>query len=99
MGGQEEKLARDTYVADDTEGIIPRAVQYLWQTMTQRPEKFYVKSSFMEIYNEQIRDLLNPGSGVLHCRWNIKNVTDNQGNFMLVGFLCGRSTSCRMSKR
>ena len=27
----------------------------------------------MEIYNEQIRDLLNPSSGILHCRWNVKN--------------------------
>lgn len=38
-----------------------------------RQEKFYVKASFLEIYNEQLRDLLNPSSGVLHCRWNVKN--------------------------
>jgi len=41
--------------------------------MAQRQEQFYVKSAFMEIYNEQVRDLLNPGSKVLHCRWNIKS--------------------------
>ena len=41
--------------------------------MASRPEKYYVKAAFFEVYNEQLRDLLNPASGVLHCRWNIKN--------------------------
>ena len=41
--------------------------------MTLRKEQFYVKASFLEIYNEQLRDLLNPESGVLHARWNSKN--------------------------
>jgi len=30
ISGVEERLARDTYVSDETEGIIPRAVRYLW---------------------------------------------------------------------
>ena len=42
--------------------------------MTAKPVQFYVKAAFMEIYNEQLRDLLNPSSGILHCRWNVKNV-------------------------
>jgi kinesin family protein 12 len=73
MAGNEEKMGRDVYVADETEGIIPRAVRYLWQTMAQRSENFYVKASYMEIYNEQIHDLLNPTSGNLQCRWNLQN--------------------------
>ena len=32
-----------------------------------------MKASFLEIYNEQLRDLLNPASGILHARWNTKN--------------------------
>ena len=36
-------------------------------------EKYSIKASFTEIYNEQIKDLLNPTSGVLHCRWNPAN--------------------------
>lgn len=41
--------------------------------MAQREEQFYVKASFTEIYNEQLRDLLNPASGILHTRWNLQN--------------------------
>lgn len=74
MAGVEDKLGREAYVTDDTEGIIPRAVRNLWETMAQREDQFYVKASFTEIYNEQLRDLLNPVSGILHCRWNVKNV-------------------------
>ena len=74
MAGVEEKLGRDIYVSDETEGIIQRAVRTLWETMAKRECQFYVKASFTEIYNEQLRDLLNPASGILHCRWNVKNV-------------------------
>jgi hypothetical protein len=41
--------------------------------MTSRSEQFYVKASFLEIYKEQIQDLLNPARGILHCRWNVNN--------------------------
>ena len=41
--------------------------------MLNRKQKYYVKASFLEIYLEQIRDLLNPANGVLHDRWNVKN--------------------------
>ena len=30
MMGVEEKLGKDVYISDDTEGIIPRAFRYLW---------------------------------------------------------------------
>lgn len=38
MAGVEEKLGREVYISDETEGIIPRAVRYLWQAMAQRQE-------------------------------------------------------------
>ena len=72
MSGVEENLSRPDYVSDETDGIIPRSISYLWHEMAKRGEKYYVKATFFEIYNEQVRDLLNPGSGVLHTRWNSK---------------------------
>lgn len=73
MAGVEENLGKQDYVSNETDGIIPRSISYMWQNMTRRKEQYYVKAAFMEIYNEQLRDLLNPASGVLHLRWNIKS--------------------------
>lgn len=58
---------------DQNDGLFLQAVRYMWKQMTLRSEQFYVKASFLEIYNEQLRDLLNPESGILHARWNAKN--------------------------
>jgi len=30
MAGIEEKIGGEVYIADESEGIIPRAVRYLW---------------------------------------------------------------------
>lgn len=73
MAGIEENLGKQDYVSNETDGIIPRSISYMWQNMTRRKEQYYVKAAFLEIYNEQIKDLLNPASGVLHCRWNVKS--------------------------
>jgi hypothetical protein len=32
-------------------------------------QRFTVRASYLEIYNEQVRDLLNPGNGSLPVRW------------------------------
>jgi hypothetical protein len=73
MSGVEDKLGREGWVSDENDGLFPRSVRYMWEKMTMRQEQFYVKASFLEIYNEQLRDLLNPSSGILHCRWNSKS--------------------------
>lgn len=75
MSGIEDRLGREGWTpSDDSEdGLFPRSVRYMWDRMTLRSEQFYVKASFLEIYNEQLRDLLNPSSGILHQRWNVKN--------------------------
>ena len=46
---------------DDPElkGIIPRAVEHIFETLDARKETEYsVKVSFLELYNEQLEDLL-----------------------------------------
>lgn len=73
MAGDEKRLGVEGWKSDNTDGIIPRSVDYMWSQMTSRLEQFYVKASFAEIYKEQIQDLLNPASGILHCRWNVQN--------------------------
>jgi hypothetical protein len=55
------------------DGLYLQSVRYMWQKMASSHVQFYVKASFLEIYNEQLRDLLNPASGILHARWNAKN--------------------------
>ena len=43
-------------------GMMQRAVQYLYAGMAARPGyKYTVRATYLEIYNEQIIDLINPG--------------------------------------
>ncbi|RNA28201.1 kinesin KIF12 [Brachionus plicatilis] len=48
-------------------GLIPRSINYLFNQLRQRTSDsqsvFYIRVSYYEIYNEQIRDLINPNSG------------------------------------
>ncbi len=54
----------------EAEGLVPRSIRWLYQRISGGKDRVQVKASYLEIYNEQIRDLLNPASGVLHCRYN-----------------------------
>ncbi|KAJ2507407.1 hypothetical protein IWW47_001123 [Coemansia sp. RSA 2052] len=47
---------------DDLKGIIPRIVEGIFAKIIESPPtlEYMVKSSYMEIYMERIRDLLNP---------------------------------------
>ena len=53
-------------------GIMPKSINYIWATVGRRQQKFYIKVSFLEIYNEQINDLLNPTNSNLQIRWDQK---------------------------
>jgi kinesin family member 12 len=48
-------------------GLIPRSINYLFNQLRLRTQEnqsvFYIRVSYYEIYNEQIRDLINPNSG------------------------------------
>lgn len=49
----------------DQSGLIPRSMVYLFEQIAQResqaPIKFNVRGAFLEIYNEQVSDLLRAG--------------------------------------
>jgi hypothetical protein len=61
-------------------GLIPRACAYLLQRASESSVRYTIRTSFLEIYNEQVFDLLNPGP-TLSIRWGA-----GQG-FFVVGLL------------
>ncbi|XP_072397794.1 kinesin-like protein KIF12 isoform X1 [Diabrotica undecimpunctata] len=59
----------------DQHGLVFRSFMYLFQLIQEKPEMhFILKASFLEIYNEKVIDLLNPGSArkSLAVRWSKK---------------------------
>ncbi|XP_024384201.1 kinesin-like protein KIN-12C isoform X3 [Physcomitrium patens] len=72
MLGDLERLDRSP---SDNRGITPRVFEYLFERIRQEEESrkheklmFMCRCSFLEIYNEQITDLLEPTSTNLHMR-------------------------------
>uniref|UniRef100_A0A8P4G8U8 Kinesin motor domain-containing protein n=1 Tax=Dicentrarchus labrax TaxID=13489 RepID=A0A8P4G8U8_DICLA len=63
---------------DELRGVIPRSFEYLFFLINREVERsgqsksFLCKCSFIEIYNEQIYDLLDTASASLFLRENIK---------------------------
>jgi len=68
---------RDSF-SHELRGVIPRGFEYMFSLINREQEKhgdrkeFICKCSFLEIYNEQIFDLLDPASVGLHLREDIK---------------------------
>jgi kinesin family member 11 len=42
-------------------GIIPRAVQHIFKKLEDQETEYTVRVSYLEIYNEELNDLLNDG--------------------------------------
>ncbi|KAL6061614.1 Kinesin-like protein kif15 [Balamuthia mandrillaris] len=61
-------------VIDSMKGLTPRVIEYLFSLMAQAKHKsggrieFLCRCSYLEIYNEKIKDLLAPGSENLNIR-------------------------------
>ncbi|XP_016160696.1 PREDICTED: kinesin-like protein KIF27 isoform X2 [Ficedula albicollis] len=69
-------------LAVDERGIIPRAIQELFHHISEhRNINFHVKVSYIEVYKEELRDLLDLETSVkeLHIR------EDEKGNTVIVG--------------
>ncbi|XP_071657990.1 kinesin-like protein KIF27 isoform X2 [Patagioenas fasciata] len=69
-------------IAEDEKGIIPRAIQELFQHISENCKiDFHVKVSYIEVYKEELRDLLELETSVkeLHIR------EDEKGNTVIVG--------------
>uniref|UniRef100_A0A8C3L7C9 Kinesin family member 27 n=1 Tax=Chrysolophus pictus TaxID=9089 RepID=A0A8C3L7C9_CHRPC len=69
-------------IAEHEQGIIPRAIQELFQHISENHNiDFHVKVSYIEVYMEELRDLLELETSVkdLHIR------EDEKGNTVIVG--------------
>ncbi|XP_032740897.1 kinesin-like protein KIF27 [Rattus rattus] len=69
-------------VVDGQKGIIPRAIQEIFQSISGNPNiDFKIKVSYIEVYKEDLRDLLELETSMkdLHIR------EDEKGNTVIVG--------------
>ena len=67
-------------------GLIPRSCAYILDQIAQSGAGCTIRASFLEIYKEQVYDLLNPGN-TLNVRWG-----SSQG-FFVVGLLWAQCDS------
>jgi kinesin family protein 12 len=70
--GRDDAINEQVLNNDQHTGLIPKAIKYIWSVVGGRNERYYIKVSFVEIYNESINDLLNPKNTNLQIRWNQK---------------------------
>jgi len=57
-------------MANDKKGIIPRSCDYIFQHIENDENniEYTIKCSFLEIYKEQVKDLLDPSGKILRVR-------------------------------
>ncbi|CAG8501445.1 15186_t:CDS:2, partial [Racocetra fulgida] len=73
-------------ISPDSKGIIPRAMETLFSSMNSlqcKNQKFSIKVSFIEIYNEDLIDLL--GEGDMESRSQVTIREDSKGNILWNG--------------
>lgn len=68
--GRDDSINERILNNDQYTGLIPKTVKYIWSVFGKSNENVFVKASFLEIYNEQINDLLNTRNNNLSVRWN-----------------------------
>eukprot|EP00923_Selenidium_pygospionis_P028152 GHVN01050747.1.p1 GENE.GHVN01050747.1~~GHVN01050747.1.p1 ORF type:complete len:1293 (-),score=323.35 GHVN01050747.1:349-4227(-) len=60
-GDMHEQVSSVEYSIDEEAGIIPRAVQGIFDRLESQGAEYSVRVSYLEIYNEELNDLLNDG--------------------------------------
>lgn len=76
--------AQMTDIKEEEIGIIPRVISMLFQEVEKRKSstEFIIKASFLEIYNEEIKDLLDYNRTGSEKSISIKEI---KGNIVLLG--------------
>ncbi|XP_048508096.1 kinesin-like protein KIF6 [Athalia rosae] len=73
--GKTFSITGDTELYDER-GVLPRTIQYLFQTIKKNPENLYsVEIAYLEIYNENGYDLLDPKHEVVTKLEDLPRVT------------------------
>eukprot|EP00877_Chromochloris_zofingiensis_P013436 jgi/Chrzof1/8346/Cz03g07020.t1 len=71
MSGREDVISDDQYQGDAHDGIISRAVQYLFHQINNTQDaKYSLKASYLEIYNEAVFDLIHFKQKGLPVKWD-----------------------------
>ncbi|XP_045172444.2 kinesin-II 85 kDa subunit-like isoform X15 [Mercenaria mercenaria] len=71
MTGPPQQFQEGKQVDPENYGIIQRSLKYLFQQLQQQQGNKIVRASYLEIYNEQVIDLLNPNMRrYLQVRWS-----------------------------
>ncbi|KAM9365269.1 kinesin-like protein KIF11 isoform 1-T2 [Pholidichthys leucotaenia] len=60
MEGERSPDEQFTWEADPLAGIIPRTLHHIFEKLSENGTEFSVKVSLLEIYNEELFDLLSP---------------------------------------
>lgn len=63
MEGDRSEEHYESYIDDPGAGIIPRALHQLFEKLEASGNEFSVRVSFLEIYNEELFDLLSTSVG------------------------------------
>lgn len=69
--GKTWTMIGDTDVSNQEQrGILPRSIDYLFDVLSRKEDSFDISISFLEIYMEEIHDLINASSEKLKFREN-----------------------------
>jgi kinesin family protein 11 len=68
MEGQQSNDVAVSWDTDPLSGIIPRTLSNLFDELRIQQAEFTVRVSFLEIYNEELLDLLSPTDDSLKLR-------------------------------
>lgn len=64
MEGERSPDGQFTWEEDPLAGIIPRTLHQIFEKLSENGTEFSVKVSLLEIYNEELFDLLSPNEDV-----------------------------------
>lgn len=73
LGVPEQKLFKNYPQLDDDVGLTPRVILYFFSKLKEKQVSAVIKVSYIEIYNEQLRDLLTTQKQQIQIRERLVN--------------------------